>query len=419
MNSRKRIQDTLNHKQPDKIPIDIGGTMCSGMHITCVSALRDYYMLDKHPVKLIEPYQMLGEIEEDLKEVIGIDTSGINGRNTLFGFPNENWKEWRLENGLEVLVPEKFITTTDAQGNTYIYPGGDVSVPPSGKLPKGGYYFDTIIRQEEIDEDNLNPDDNLEEFEPISDEDIVHFKRTVETEAKAGRSLIANFGGTGLGDIALVPAPFLKYPKGIRDVEEWYVSTVMRQKYVHVVFEKQTYIALENLKKLNEAVGEYIDVVFVCGTDFGTQIGTFCSKDTFMELYMPYYKKINGWIHSNTAWKTLKHSCGAIEGFIPLFIEAEFDIINPVQCSAVGMEAEHIKKKFGDQIVFWGGGVDTQKTLPLGTPVEVRKQVLSRCEVFSKDGGFVFNAIHNIQAKTPIENIAAMFSAVHEFNGNK
>ena len=416
MSSKKRLQDALNHKQPDRVPMDFGGTLCSGMHVTCIAALRDYYGLEKRPVKIHEPFQMLGYIDEDLMQVIGGDVIGVNPRNTIFGFPNENWKEWRLENGLEVLVSEKFNTTVDADGNTYIYPAGDMSVPPSGKLPKGGCYFDAIIRQEEIDDDNLNPEDNLEEFGYVTDADVQYFKTEIEKAAATGRGVLANFGGTGLGDIALVPAPFLKHPKGIRDVAEWYMSIAARPEYVHAIFDKQMDIAISNLEKMNAAVGDLIDVVFVCGTDFGTQIGTFCSPNTFNEIYMPYYKRLNGWIHKNTRWKTFKHTCGAIESFIPLMIEAEFDILNPVQCSAVGMEPQKLKDKYGKDIVFWGGGIDTQKVLPFGTPEEVRKQVLERCEVFSKDGGFVFNAIHNVQAKTPVENIAAMIEAVHEFN---
>ena len=112
---------------------------------------------------------------------------------------------------------------------------------------------------------------------------------------------------------------------------------------------------------------------------------------TFRELCFPYYKQMNDWIHAHTPWKTFKHSCGAVSKFIPSFIEAGFDILNPVQCSAAGMEPEQLKANYGDRIVFWGGGVDTQKTLPFGTPGEVREQVLRRCEIFAPGGGFVFN----------------------------
>ena len=162
-----------------------------------------------------------------------------------------------------------------------------------------------------------------------------------------------------------------------------------------------------------------MDAVFLCGTDFGTQTSSFCSAATFRELYLPYYRQVNGWIHKHTQWKTFKHSCGSVERFIPSFIEGGFDILNPVQCSAAAMGAEHLKCTYGDGLVFWGGGVDTQKVLPFGTSAEVRRQVLERCKTFSASGGFVFNSIHNIQARTPVDNIVAMINAVHEFNGRK
>lgn len=417
MKTKKDILDVLNFKEKDKVPIDFGATMVSGIHVTCVAALRDYFGLEKKPVKVHEPYQMLGLIDKELQEIIGVDFLGVTPRENMFGFPNENWKEWRLDNGLEVLVPEKFMITVDDEGNKYIYPKGDTTVPPSGKMPKDGFYFDAIVRQEEFDENNLNVEDNLEEFTLFTDEDIDYFKNELKKAYDTGKGVVVDIGGTGLGDIAMVPAPFLKHPKGIRSVEEWYISTVTRQDYLHNIFDRQTDIVLENLQKINEAAGEYIDVIYICGTDFGTQSGTFCSLDTFKNLYMPYYKKMNDWIHQNTDWKTFKHSCGAIESFIDYFVEAGFDILNPVQCSAPGMEPEKLKEKYGEKIVFWGGGVDTQNTLPFGKPEEVREQVLKRCEIFSRGGGFVFSSIHNIQANTPVENIVAMIDAVHEFNG--
>jgi len=200
-------------------------------------------------------------------------------------------------------------------------------------------------------------------------------------------------------------------------VAEWYMTTCARREYVHSIFSRQCEIAIGNLQKLHEAVGNAVDAVFLCGTDFGTQSSSFCSKETFNELWFPYYKQVNGWIHKHTTWKTFKHSCGSVDRFIPSFIEAGFDILNPVQCSAANMGAGHLKSAYGDRLVFWGGGIDTQKVLPFGTPEEVRAQVLERCEIFSKNGGFVFNSIHNIQARTPVENIIAMIDAIHEFNG--
>lgn len=416
--SRERLQTTLNHKQPDRIPIDFGGTSVTGMHVTCVAALRDYYGLEKRLIKIPEPSQMLGQIDDDLKDAMGVDVVGVLRRGTKWGFPAENWKPWRF-NGQEVLVPGGFNTTIDTNGDTLIYPEGDVTASASGRMPKGGYFFDCIVRQDPIDEDHLNPEDNMEEFRPISQADLDFLAHNAKQAAGSGRGVIAAFGGTAFGDIALVPGPALKHPRGIRDITEWYVSTSSRQDYIHKVFEHQCNIGIANLEKAYAVVGSQVQAVYICGTDFGTQTSAFCSVKTLRDLYFPYYKRINDWIHTNTTWKTFKHCCGAISKFIPTFIDAGFDILNPVQCSATGMDPEQLKANFGDRIVFWGGGVDTQKTLPFGTPAEIREQVLRRCEIFSPGGGFVFNTIHNIQAETPVENIVAMINAVHEFNGRR
>jgi hypothetical protein len=414
--SYERLAAAINHKQPDAIPIDFGGTNVTGMHVSCVAALRDYYGLEKRLVRVLETAQMLGQMDEDLLDAMGIDVVGVFRRTTKWGFPAERWKSWKL-NGLEVLVPGDFNTTVDENGDTLIYPQGDTTVPPSGRMPRGGYFFDCIVRQEPFDEDKLNPEDNMEEFSLISQDDIDSLVRATQEAGATGRGVTASFGGTAFGDIAIVPAPALKHPKGIRDITEWYVSTSSRQDYVHKVFERQCEIALQNLEKVHAAIGNSVQAVYICGTDFGTQTSAFCSVKTFRNLYFPYYKQINDWIHAHTTWKTFKHSCGAVSKFLPSFIEAGFDILNPVQCSATGMEPEQLKANFGDQLVFWGGGVDTQDVLPFRTPAEVREQVLRRCEVFATGGGFVFNSIHNVQARTPVENIVAMIDAVHEFNG--
>jgi hypothetical protein len=414
--SRERIVAALNHKQPDRIPIDFGGTTVTGVHASCVAELRDYYGLEKRPVRVHEPFQMLAVLDDDLQDAMGLDVVGVFARNTMFGFPVGTWKSWMF-NGLEVLVPEDFNITVDVNGDTLIYPEGDTAAPPSGRMPSGGHFFDSIIRQDPLDEDNLDPRDNTEEFKPVTQQDLDHFARATRQAAATGRAVVATFGGTAFGDIALVPAPFLKHPKGIRDIAEWYVSTSSRQDYIHKIFERQCEVALQNLERIYPVVGDRVQAIFLCGTDFGTQTSAFCSVKTFNSLYFPYYKQVCDWVHAHTPWKVFKHSCGAVSKFLPSFIEAGIDILNPVQCSATGMEPGELKAKFGDHLVFWGGGVDTQHVLPFGTPAEVREQVLRRCEIFAPGGGFVFNTIHNVQARTPVENIVAMIDAVHEFNG--
>jgi uroporphyrinogen-III decarboxylase len=157
-----------------------------------------------------------------------------------------------------------------------------------------------------------------------------------------------------------------------------------------------------------------VNAVFVTGTDFGTQNGPFISPKAYRSLYMPFHKQVNDWIHTHTTWKTFIHSCGSVRILIPDFIVAGFDILNPVQCSAANMAPEDLKREYGSQITFWGGGVDTQRTLPFGTPEEVRAQVRERMRTFGPGGGFIFNPIHNVQAQTPVENVLAMFETVRD-----
>lgn len=324
MTSQETLLNSLNHKD-GKVPVDFGATSITGIHCSIVAGLRKYYGLEDRPVRLIEPYQMLGDIDEELIEIMGVDVIPMARFSTMFGFDLENFKEWKSPWGQILLVPEKFNVRESEEG-------------------------------------------------------------------------------------------YLMFPKGVRNVADWYMLLASDEDFVVELFDAQCEIAIRNLAKIHGAVGDTLDVAAICGTDFGTQNGTFCSLEKFMKLWYPRYKKINDWIHENTTWKTFKHSCGAVESFMNAFIESDFDIINPVQCSASGMEPQKLKDKYGDRISFWGAGIDTQKVLPYGTPEEVRSQVLKRLEIFSKNGGFVFNAIHNIQAKTPIENVAAMIEAVKEFN---
>ena len=213
MNSRERVNLALNHEEPDRIPLDLGASVVTGMHVHAVYQLRQVLGLDSRgtPVKVLEPYQMLGEIEPDLIEALGIDIVSLAGTATLFGFKSEGWKPWTTFDGTPVLVPEGFNTDPGPNGDILMYPEGDKSAPPSGRMPKGGWYFDSIIRQLAIDDDNLNVEDNLEEFGPISDQELEHFGREAERlYTETDKAILANFGGTAFGDIALVSATWLK-----------------------------------------------------------------------------------------------------------------------------------------------------------------------------------------------------------------
>jgi hypothetical protein len=418
MTSRERVALALNHQEPDRAPVDLGGSPTTGMHVSTVYALRQALKLDPPgtPVKVTEPYQMLGEISQDLCEALGIDVVALGSKTTMFGFKNEGWKPWNLFDGTPVLVPSKFNTEPDADGDILMYPQGDTSTPPCARMPKGGFYFDAIDRQPPVDWKNLNVKDNLEEFGPISNEELESLRLEAERlYTQTDKAILANFGGTGFGDIALVPGLQLKRPRGVRGVKEWYMCHVRCPDYIRSIFETRCEIALENLDKIRKVVGDKVTVAYITGTDFGTQKGPVMSNAAYRKLYKPVHKRVNDWIHKNTSWKTFIHSCGSVEPLINEFIGAGFEILNPLQTSAANMAPRMLKEKYGDKIVFLGGGVDTQLTLPFGTPERVEREVCERIRIFAPGGGFVFNTIHNVQPRIPVENILAMYKAAREY----
>lgn len=413
--SRHRLAAALNHTQPDRVAVDFGSTAVTGMHVSAVTRLRERVLGKNGPVRVIEPYQMLGEVDEELRRALGIDVVGVLPRKTIFGTQSTNWKPFKLFDGTECLVSGDFNVTPAPDGGWLMYPEGDLSATPSGHMPQGGYFFDTIVRQEAIDDSTLSVEGNLEEFAPLSEEDMQHYaarRQWLDEHPDTGAIIVVP--GAAFGDIALVPAPWLKRPRGIRDIAEWYISTRTRRDLVYEIFEKQCEIALGNINTLIDFFGDRVQAAFITGTDFGTQRGPFISIKSYCDLFQPFHQRVNELIHRRSNWKTFIHSCGSVYQLIPHFIKAGFDILNPVQCSAAEMDARRLKGEFGQDLVFWGGGVDTQKTIAFGTPGEVYREVRERIDIFNRGGGFVFDSVHNIQGNTPVENLEAMFKAIRD-----
>jgi len=416
MNARERLRATLDHRQPDRVCVDFGGTWISGIHASVVHRLKQRLLgPGAPPTRVHEPYQMLGEVDAGLRAALGVDVVGVWPRTNIFGYEATGWKPFTLFDGTPCLVPGNFNVTPAPDGGWLMYPEGDVAAPASGHMPKDGYFFDAIIRQPPLDESRLDPADNLEEFSLLKEADLAHYRQQVawlDQDARdSGVVLLAP--GTAFGDIALVPAPFLKHPKGIRDISEWYMATAERPDYVQAVFERQCEYALKNLETLIGLFGDRVQVVVTTGTDFGTQGGLFISIPAYRKLFQPYHRRLNDFIHEHSNWKTFIHSCGAVAPLIPEFIAAGFDILNPVQCSAAGMDPVQLKRNFGRDLVFWGGCVNTQHTM-YETPEAVYREVRERIDIFNRDGGFVCNAVHNIQGNSPVENVLAMFRAIHD-----
>ncbi len=300
LNSRERVSLVLSHKEADRVPLDLGGSGTTGMHVDSVYLLRQALRLDPPgtPVKVIDPFQMLGEIAPDLVAALGADVLPLAKPVTDFGFRLEGWKPWTTFAGTPVLVPEGFNTEPDANGDILLYPQGDRSAAASGRMPKGGIYFDTIIRQPTVDDATLKVEDNLGgvwahrgagSYLPAREAERLY--RTTD------KAILLSPGGTSFGSFSATPGPALKHPKGIRSVEEWQMSTITRRDHLIKIFERQCEIGLANLQKIADAVGNRVTAVITSYTDFGAQNGPFISPQTYRDLYKPFNKAVNDWVH--------------------------------------------------------------------------------------------------------------------------
>ena len=417
MNSRERIIAALNHQAPDRVPLDLGSSLITGIHVSSLHRLKVALGLiqPQEPVKVFDPFQMLGEVDEDLRRALGIDTIPLESPTNFFGYANQGWKPWTFFDGTPLLVPEKFSTTVETGNYIYQYPRGDHSAQPSAHMPVNGFYFDCIVRGDPDSEKNSRIEDQIEEIVLLSDEDLRYYEAEAQRLHTDTDYAIVSGGvpGTNLGDIAFIPGPSLAQPKGIRDIAEWYMALVAQPDYVKQVFEKMTEIGLENLKRFHQAVGDKIQVIIISGTDFGAQDNLFFSPQSYLTLYKPLHCKINQWVHENTSWKTFIHTCGSMYDLLDEIADAGFDIFNPVQISAAKMDPQRLKREFGSRLTFWGGGINTQDTLPFGSVDAVAAEVKHLLEIFQQGGGFVYNTVHNIQASVPVENMIALFDTLN------
>lgn len=418
MTSKERVLTAINHKQPDKVPIDIGSCNTTGISISALYRLRKYFGLPDKPLEAFEIMQMLGTVDDDVRRLLGGDVVNVNNPTNCVGIPwKGNMKPFPMPDGTPALIHEKNEFDVTDDGKIYLYPQGDRTAQPSLMMPSGSYFFDCIDRAPEFDEEHLTPTEDFKEFFSVyTDEEA----RWIEAEAKrqnneSGCAVIGLFGKGGLADSAFYPGPAERRPKGIRGFADWNMALLLYPDYVREVFEMQTQNCIQNLEIYKQACGDNIQMIVISGTDFGCQNGLLFSKSIFEELYMPYYRRMNDWVHQNTNWKTWYHTCGGIYDLMDDFVEMGVDIVNPLQLSAAGMDAQKIKDHYGDRLVFWGGGIDTQHMLEKGTPEEIHQQATERLRILGKGGGYIFNTIHNIVGNVPAENIAACFQAAREF----
>ena len=396
MNSRERVLCAINHEQPDRVPIDVGGTRQSGIAASTYHQLKESLGLSS-TTRVYDLYQMLADVERPVMERFGADVVGLNRPAVAFNIRNENWKPWQMFDGTPVEVPGGFDPVVEENGDLLLVDNGN----PVARMPKGGFYFDRVDKYPgaaHVDLDGYEPP-------RLTDQEVEHY--WVHAEAL--------YQNTDFAIVAPMGPPYeLFYGLGTGDFENWMITLASEPDYVGALYEKLVDAWLDNLRRFVDAVGDRVQILQV-NDDFGTQHSLFLSVDMYRNQIMPYYKRGLDWVHENTDMKVLLHSDGAIFPLIPSLIETGFDILNPVQTSANGMDAQQLKGQFGDQLSFWGGSLDCQKTLPYGTPEEVVSEVQEHLRVFAPGGGYVFASVHNIQANVPPENVIAMFDTALAF----
>jgi len=300
-----------------------------------------------------------------------------------------------------------------------MHPKGDINAAPSGYMPVGGLYFDFVVRQGEYDEDNMDAIKDWQEqldFMRMTDETIEHIAEHVNhLYNNTDKGIVVNAECCSIGSHTMVFGPCAKATPGIRDYSEFLMAHHLYPEYLHECFAAWTNVAIDNLKKLYGVAGNKPQAVFISSTDFGTQNGLLLSPQIFRDFYVPHFKKVNGWIHQNTKWKTLYHCCGSIFDIIEDFIECGADCLNPIQISASNMEPKKIKEKAEGRLVVWGGCVDCQTTISFGSLADVEKELRSGIELFGKNGGLICSIIHNIQSDVPDENIIRIFDVLKEY----
>lgn len=382
MTSYERIRTALHHQEPDRIPFDIGATAVTGINIHLYKKLRNALGLPELEPEVLDVTQQLGKVDEDVKAALNIDVSAV-----FPGAPSQNTNIKPIEKG------DRYFTRSDEWGIQW-------------KMPvENGHYFDmvghpltSVTTPEELDKYNWpNPTDDaiFETMKPQADKIVYEEKRA---------AVIGS--GPGIWELALWTNGF----------EKFFSEMAANKRYAHAVMRKLTDYKLAYWKKALDVLGENILVAYEAD-DLATQKSLLVSPRMYKELIHPYHKELYNFIHSYAKNEVFVfyHSCGACKPLIPLLIEEGVNILNPVQVSATGMDTAELKKEFGKDITFWGGGVDTQHVLPFGTEAEVKDEVRRRIDDLAKDGGFVFAAIHNVQSDVPVQNLMAMWNALQEY----
>lgn len=379
MNSRERLQTTLNHKEPDRVPFDLGATVLTSIHHQSYSALRSYLGLPKAESDLMDIVQQIVSVDDDVYEILKCDVKNVA--------PNPSSTYHR-----EIKVMDGYSYFHDEWGIGW-------------KMPvKGGWYYDMF-------------DHPLKDAETVSDlenytwpdpSDNARFEGIAERAAQAAQEEKQGLFISGIS------AGIMEIAAWMRGFDNYFVDFVANEKLLVALMSKVMEIKLAYWDRALDLLEDNVDVVHEAD-DFAGQYKMLISPDAYRRIVKPLHKELFDFIHARTKAKLFFHSCGSIRPVIPDLIEIGVDILNPIQVSATGMDSAELKKEYGGDVVFWGGGVDTQRVLGDGTQEEVRVETKRRISDLAPGGGFVFAAVHNIQGNVPPENIMAMWETLQEY----
>ena len=413
MTSRERVITAHKHQQPDKVPLDFGGHRSSGIMGIAYAKLKKALGITTGDICIYDVIQQLAIVEQPVLDVLGVDTIEL-GRGFLL--EENDWKDWVLPDGTHCKIPA-FINMEKRGEDWYLVSDDGLDL---GVQKKECLYFEQInfpLMERGIENDDFS--DLAEQFKhamwtgvsappvhiPINNKNIPQLEENAKKFRESTDRAIAGLFGGNLFEV----------PQFLYRIDNYLMYMGLYPDAIHRLSESLVEIYLKNLEKYLTVFGPYIDLIKF-GDDLGGQTGPLISPAMYREFIKPYHKKL--WNRAKELAPDLivhLHSCGGIEPLLDDIIDAGMESINPVQISCAGMDANHLKDAFGDRITFWGGGCDTRHILPCGSVKEIDEHVKQQIDMFGKNGGFVFQQVHNIMANVPVENIVAMFEAVDKY----
>ena len=394
MNHRERVIAATRRLPVDHLPFDLGGMRSTGIMAIAYHRLKQHLHINEGNIYVFDTGQQLAYVEEPVRQRLGCDVVILDG-GLIAG-----WRDYTLPDDTPAKICADFITVPDGEGGEYAL---NEQGRPTSHRPAASYYFDSISNPPLAGMDSIS---DLNKFKANTFSDT--YLEMLHQEAKklyeeTDYAILGSFGGA-----------FLEGAQGLRGWGQFMLDLGTDRSYVEALLDKMLEHYLKNVELYLDAVGDYIQIIQM-GGDMGTQNGPQIRPRMYYEIFQPREKVLWGRIHQlKPEVAVFLHCCGGIYDLIPGIIDAGCDLLNPVQISARGMDPERLKREFGSQLCFWGGGCDTQTVLPFASPEEVYEHTRRNIEIFSPGSGFVFTQVHNIQAGVPVENIMAMVQAVQD-----